>query len=87
MLSKVESELEEDKHKEEQRKQRVKEQIEEEKRHRFSQLNAWKVSKSKMFILIHMHISVSLCSLVTYVHFVSCYCCHYGMLNFRYKKS
>ena len=47
VLSKVESELAEDKHKEEQRKQRVKEQIEEEKRHRFGQLNAWKASKAR----------------------------------------
>lgn len=44
VLSKVESELAEDKHKEEQRKQRIQEQIKEEKRHRFSQLNAWKAS-------------------------------------------
>lgn len=58
VLSKVESELAEDKHKEEQRKQRIQEQIKEEKRHRFSQLNAWKASKSNVLILIHMHISV-----------------------------
>lgn len=45
MLSKVESELAEDQQKEEQKQQRLKEQIQEEKRQRFSQLNAWKVRK------------------------------------------
>lgn len=45
MLSKVESELAEDQQREEQKQQRLKEQIQEEKRQRFSQLNAWKVRK------------------------------------------
>lgn len=45
VLSKVETELAEDQQREEQKQQRLKEQIQEEKRQRFSQLNAWKVRK------------------------------------------